>query len=78
MTKTKTKPHTASKKYDSSKFLYFISKEGHIIQKKRNTPKGVGKSIFKKNAVKREEGYLYFVKKGGTVGKAKMKRRGKK
>ena len=63
-------------KLDYSKNLYFVSKEGHIMSAPRGK-KGAKKSIVVKNAVKKQPGYLYFVKPDATVGKAKMKRRGK-
>jgi hypothetical protein len=59
---------------DYSKHLYFVSKEGHIKSILRGKKGGKKKTVVK-NAVKKEPGYLYFVKKDGTVGRVAMKRK---
>jgi len=86
-TKTKKRKPTKQRKkslysgpvlLDYKNYLYYVSKEGHIMQKTRGSPKGVGVSIYKANAVVRRPGMMYFVKPDGTVDSTPLKTKGKK
>jgi hypothetical protein len=48
------------------------------MMKKRGSPKGSGISTYKRNAVVKQPGYMYYVKPNGTVGSTPLKGKGGK